>query len=82
MHIQKPGVRVDVHRQVDPAVTHRCLRDAGSHTAFAQERAKRMPQRVDVDGSPSVIVFFDFSRGQITVLDFHQSLRHVEDSVN
>ena len=48
-------VGVDVHRQVDGAVTGQSLGVAGVHTGSGQVRNKRMPQPVQMDHAAAVV---------------------------
>ena len=78
MSVEQPRIGVDVHRQVDLAVPQRRLSRAWSNAPFAQQRPERVPQGVNVDGSPAFVPLGDASRQQVPVEDANESLRDGE----
>lgn len=77
-HVEKARVGVDIGGQFRVAVPHRRSRRAERNPALAQERAERMPQRVNVERSAPVITLGNLRGLQIAVEGPQQIGRDVE----
>jgi len=65
MQVAHRHVRVDVHRQIDRAVSSESLGVAGMHAGAGQVGDERVAQGVEVRDAPLVVLVVDVGRGQV-----------------
>ena len=67
LNVKQLRIGVDVHRQVNRAVSHCGLSRARSNSGFGEQRSESMSQGVNVNRSPPLVGFVDARRLQVTV---------------
>ena len=78
MNFEQFRTGVDVHREINLAVTHRGVCRSWSDPDFAEQCSERMPQSVSVDAAPAFVEFLDVCRFQVAVEDTNESDRNSE----
>ncbi|MDA1053822.1 MAG: hypothetical protein O3C40_25515 [Planctomycetota bacterium] len=79
MNVEQSRIGVDVHRQIDLAVTHRRLRGPRRDARFAQVRSERVTQSVYIDRPPAIVCLCDAGKRQIPIENPLQAGGNVEN---
>src|SRR5262249_5222469 len=78
-HVEQLRVRVNAHRQLDVAVTHRGLRRPRGNPPLAEQRPEGSPQGVDIEGRAALVALGDAGKLQVAVKDALQAARYGEE---